>query len=423
VKVSSRGEPTTQPNSGRSPKSATARPVLFTRSASDRVVAGVAGGIGSKFGIDSFVVRIAFVVLCLAGGTGVLAYLVLWALSGDPKAEDSPQTAPRQDSMRQVVAVSFIVLGALLILRRVGLWFGDAFVWPVALAALGSAVIWTRSEDSDRRRARWSWMAARMPARASILVGPVSPGRIAVGAVFVAAGMATFLAANDALGAARNLILAVVVTATGVALILGPWMWRLARETVEERRERIRSEERAEMAAHLHDSVLQTLALIQRSDSPKAMASLARLQERELRAWLYGPERPPGESLTAAIEEMAARIEQLHQVPVDVVVVGDCELDDRAMALVQASSEAVLNAAKHSEASVVSVYVEVEDGLISAYVRDQGRGFELDGVPADRRGIADSIVGRIQRVGGTGTIKTAPGEGTEVGFRLPRESE
>jgi signal transduction histidine kinase len=185
----------------------------------------------------------------------------------------------------------------------------------------------------------------------------------------------------------------------------------------------VRTEARAEMAAHLHDSVLQTLALIQRSPAQREMVSLARTQERELRAWLYG--RAPalaGARLRDAIDAMAGRVEREQQVKVEAIVVGDTDLDEHARALVSAVSEATLNAARHSGSTEVSVYAEVEDDAISAYVRDHGQGFDPGNVAADRRGIADSIVGRMARHGGTAHVDSRPGAGTEVAMRLPRKS-
>jgi signal transduction histidine kinase len=249
----------------------------------------------------------------------------------------------------------------------------------------------------------------------------VSPLRIVAGGLLIAAGMATFLAANNALAAARTLVLAIVVTATGAGLILGPALWRMARQLSEERRERIRQEERAEVAAHLHDSVLQTLALIQRTTSPDESAMLARSQERELRAWLYGrSDVPRSNSLGAAIESIAARLERTHNVVIDTVIVGDCSLDDRLRAAVAACGEAMTNAAKHSGAREVSVYVEVEPAVVKAYVRDQGRGFDLASVTSDRAGIAESIRARMERNGGSAEIVTRPGNGTEVQLSMPR---
>jgi signal transduction histidine kinase len=200
---------------------------------------------------------------------------------------------------------------------------------------------------------------------------------------------------------------------------------RLVRQLGEERRERIRSEERAEVAAHLHDSVLQTLAMIQRSPSAEEMTSLARGQERELRTWLYGRTRPSPNGrrmLSEALDEAATRVERLHHVAVETVVVGDCPLDDRLRAVVDAAGEALSNAAKHSGARAVSVYVEVGPHTVQLYVRDQGRGFVPGSLAPDRRGISDSIVGRMERHGGVATIASEPAEGTEVHLRMPRRA-
>jgi signal transduction histidine kinase len=250
----------------------------------------------------------------------------------------------------------------------------------------------------------------------------VSPLRIVAGGVLITAGLATFLAANDAFNAMRNVIVAVAVTLAGAVLILGPWMLRIGRQLTEERRERIRSQERAVMAAHLHDSVLQTLALIQRSKTPDEVAALARGQERELRAWLYGKTPLDGQdSLAAAIDHTAADVERLHHVTIETVTVGDCPMTESLRALVDACREAMVNAAHHSGSPTMSVYVEVGPERVDAFVRDQGRGFDLALVPPDREGIAGSISGRMERYGGTATVASTVGAGTEVHLTIARD--
>jgi signal transduction histidine kinase/phage shock protein PspC (stress-responsive transcriptional regulator) len=387
------------------------------------VLLGVAGGIGERLGVDPILVRVAFVVLAGAGGAGVLLYLLAWWLSVEPAAAAPPPVPARRPHGRQASALGMIVLGTLLLLREVGLWFGDRVVWPVALAAAGSAVIWARGDDRDR--ARWTRAGARIPGNPveALFSGRVGLARVVVGGLLVASGMGLGLANQGTnLAATGNVLLAMAITAAGLGLIFGPWTSRLARQVAEERRGRIRSEARAEMAAHLHDSVLHTLALIQRADSSPEVVALARRQERELRAWLYAPPVPPEGRLRPAVEAIATRVEQLHNVPVDVVVVGDAPLDARARALVDACQEAALNAARHSGAALVSVYVEVEDDQLTGFVRDEGKGFDPEQVPSDRRGIADSIRGRMQRHGGSAVISSSPGEGTEVQLRMPREA-
>jgi signal transduction histidine kinase len=356
-------------------------------------------------------VRIAFAVLALAGGAGIFGYLILAATMAPPEA-GSPE--PVRSDRRTIAGVACLTTAALLGSRSQGLWFGDALVWPAALAGLGAAVLWTRSE------APWS-RVTKVSGPMDAVFARVSPVRLAAGGLLILAGMGTFLASNIDLGrAAGTVVLPVIVTAAGVALVFGPWLWRLANDLSAERSERIRQEERSSLAAHLHDSVLQTFALIQRADSPARMATLARVQERELRSWLYGKsDDRSSELLSTALDAMAARLEELHEFRVEVVVVGDAQMDDALEALVGAVSEAVNNAGRHSGAPLVSVYVEVEPDAVMAYVRDQGNGFDPSGVPDDRRGISDSIVNRVARHGGSAGISSHPGEGTEVVISIP----
>jgi signal transduction histidine kinase len=222
------------------------------------------------------------------------------------------------------------------------------------------------------------------------------------------------------LTAVRNAFVAVVVTVIGIALITGPWWMRMVSELGEERRERIRSQERADIAAHLHDSVLQTLALIQRNaTSPREVVRLARGQERQLRALLYDLHTPSGQ-LSAALQAAAAEVEDDYAIAVDAVVVGDAVLDAKLAAVVAASREALVNAAKHAGVESVSLYAEVDQEEVQVYVRDRGAGFDMAEVAADRQGVRASIIGRVERHGGRATIRTARGEGTEIEIRMAR---
>jgi phage shock protein PspC (stress-responsive transcriptional regulator)/two-component sensor histidine kinase len=385
------------------------------------VLAGVAAGLAETWDVDVVLLRAAFLALCAAGGAGVLLYLLAWAISADPAATGATWARPRALSpaqrQRRLIGLGCIVLGLLLVLRGIGLWFGDRLVWPLALGILGSAVIWVRSDD----RERW----ARLGMRGAFAGGRTATVRISVGALLVAGGMAAFIAGNQVLSAAGEAVLATAVTAGGIVLILGPWLFRVWREAADDRRERIRSEERAEMAAHLHDSVLHTLALIQRSGSaPADVVAMARTQERELRAWLQGRPLPSdqAETLSGAMESVAGRVERTHHVAVESVVVGDCPVDERVRALVLATQEAAVNAARHSGELKVSIYVEADGDGVTAFVRDRGRGFDAVTVPEDRRGIRESIVGRLRRHGGTATITSALGEGTQVQMHVDREA-
>jgi signal transduction histidine kinase/phage shock protein PspC (stress-responsive transcriptional regulator) len=374
---------------------------------------GVAGGLAERTGIAPTVLRAAFLVLFLAGGLGSVLYLLAWAASSEPTAESPPFLRVTPSELRQVVAVGLIVFGVLLLARRAGLWFGDVIVWPLALAIFGATVIWARSDRSDVR-------GPTNPLE-HLLGGRLSPGRIAIGGLFIAAGMAMALSSD--LSSRPNSILPVLVTMAGLSLLFGPWLLRLAQQLGEERRDRIRSEQRSEMAAHLHDSVLQTLALIQHTDDPREMRALARVQERDLRTWLFAPSSARPDSLGVAVESLAARIESLHHVPIDAVVVGDASLDEPVIALLDAAGEAAVNAAKHSGATSISLYVEVEADVVTAYVRDKGCGFYPARIPPDRGGIARSIHARMERHGGRAEIASAPGDGTEVKLAMWRHGQ
>ncbi|HWC14104.1 MAG TPA: PspC domain-containing protein [Actinomycetota bacterium] len=396
----------------------TTKPRSLARPTKGRLLYGVAAGVADYAAIDATLVRTSFALLSLAGGLGIVVYLGL-ALLLPERDEAVPSVTPRRTGLRPVISVMLITAGLMLAARQAGYWFGDALVGPVAIAAFGALVLWMRGEPG-RVRAD----VAANPIE-TLLQGRVSATRVAAGAFLVFVAAATFLAANSnyygGFDIVRALLLPVLATIAGLLLIFGPWLYRLASQLTHERRERIRSEERSALAAHLHDSVLQTLALIQRTDDSHRMSHLARTQERELRAWLFGKAGPlPDETLVGTLEALAGRCESRYPVGVDVVVVGDVPLDDRIEAVIAATREALNNAAAHSEAAGVSLYAEAEVSQVTIYVRDQGRGFDLLQVPADRRGIRDSIEGRMRRAGGTAVVQTAPGEGTEVILTLPR---
>ena len=395
---------------------------LFVRSERHRLAAGVAGGLAERLRVDPILVRLAFVALTVSSGLGLALYLAAWALSSPPGSGAAPALGPpRMSGVRSAIAMGCIVLGAMLVLRDIGLWFGDTLVWPLVLAGCGSALIWGLSDATDR--ARWTAAGERLAANRASILGNGNGGRLVAGGFLVLAGMGVFLLAHQSAGALGTVLLAMLVTAGGLGLILAPWMLRLVRDAAAERRHRIRFEERAEIAAHLHDSVLHTLVLVQRADVPAEVVSLARRQERELRAWLNGrPLAADAADLRGAIDAVASRVEEMHQVPVDTVVVGEIALDEAGRAIALACQEAAVNAARHSGAPRVSIFVEAEPREITAYVRDKGRGFERSAVPPDRRGISESIVGRMRRLSGSATITSAPGEGTEVFLQVPRTS-
>jgi len=402
----------------------------LSRPAEGRVVAGVAAGLANTFGLEANVVRCGFVVLTVASGFGVLCYLVAWALMPDAVGPAGPART-RDTDVVSTIAFGAVVFGGLLLVRAVGLWPGDVIVWPLAAAIAGLALLAMRTGPATPAAEMPAWpILRRLPPDAAgaltVLIGTRrgALARVIAGAACVATGVVAFVITADSWSALRGAFVASVAVLVGIALVVGPGLSRLGHALVDERRERIRADERAEVAAHLHDSVLQTLALVQRrANDPREVVRLARMQERELRTWLLGGGMPAdtngSSSLGAALEEVAAAVEAERGVPVEVVRVRDCPFDGME-SLVLAAREAIVNAAQHSGASSVSVYLEVEADEATIFVRDRGTGFELGGVPDDRGGIRNSIVGRMTRAGGHATVRSTPGEGTEVELVLPR---
>jgi signal transduction histidine kinase/phage shock protein PspC (stress-responsive transcriptional regulator) len=392
---------------------------VLCRGRCGRVVGGVASGIADHLGVPVLWVRMVFVVLAGLGGAGLLGYGLLWAFVPEGAGtRGRPGTAREQQQ-----AIGLVALGVGLALAAAAL--GDSWSgWvtgPLGVALVGAAVVWREADETQRRR----WMSG---AGAVFGGGRTGMLRVLAGVGLVVAGITVFLLNQVDLGQVQFGLLAVVATLVGVAVLTVPWWLRLVRDLGEERRARIRTEERAEIAAHLHDSVLQTLALIQQqSDSGREVRRLARGQERELRSWLYGPlgygrtgqDQPRG-SLSEALAAAAGEVEDTYAVSVEVVVVGDCPADETLAPLVLASREAMVNAARHAGVGEVSLYAEVEPSEVHVFIRDRGTGFDPATVPEDRHGLADSVHGRMERHGGTVKVRTGPGEGTEVQLGMPR---
>ena len=376
------------------------------RSRTDRVIAGVCGGVGTRLGIDATIVRIAFVALALAW-VGVPLYLVGWILLPQAAAptdgtERADAALPARTAARRAAGMALIVVGTVLLVRHLGVALPDTVIWPALCVAFGLGIVVWRVQP-----------AAGLDRTVAM--------RIAAGTILLALGIGVIAATNLSLSAVRDGLLSGGLVVGGLALIMGPWVAVLVRDRREERQRRIRADERAEMAAHLHDSVLQTLALVQRADDPARMAALARRQERELRAWLYGGGSEPNQAtVRAAVEHLAGVIEDRHGVVMDVVAVGDAPLDPAMESLVAAAGEAMTNAARWSGCSAVSVYLEATPQGVDVFVRDRGEGFDPEAVDGSSRGIRDSIRGRLDRVGGRCEITSSKGHGTEVRLHLAR---
>lgn len=371
----------------------------LTRRRQGRLLAGVCTGVARRWRLDVRAVRFAVLLLTVAGGAGIVMYGLAWAVV--PSAEEpEPPAEPHRDRL-ETVAVELAAIGVMLVLRSFDIWFTDLIGLVGAAAAVGVALVWGGVDGPGE-------------------LGEGGALRIAVGIVLVASGIVTLLVLSGDLATMGRTLVSAGLAAAGVALLLGPNLARLADELGEERRARIRVEEKAEIAAHLHDGVLQTLAMIQRrSDDPREVAALARRQERELREWLHGGTPAGAASLAGLLKAELAEVEDSSGIRVELVCVGDVGLDDQVRALAAATREAAFNAARHAGVDRVDVYVEVEDEVVSAFVRDRGAGFDTAAVPADRRGVAESIMGRMQRAGGDATIRSRPGQGTEVRLSVP----
>jgi signal transduction histidine kinase len=393
---------------------------------------GVCAGIARRYGIDPALVRVVFVVATAAGGFGIFLYALLWLVIPAGETQRRRRLPTGRGAIEVAAGTGLLLMSVLLGFRELGIWFSDAVVWPLVLIASGGALIWRGSataapapEEAATAPLVRGDAEDRAAAAPQVRRAAAAMSRTGVGIALVIAAGFVFLQATGALSAARDVILAVIAVVVVLGVIFAPWIVRLVRSLTEERAQRIRSQERAEMAAHLHDSVLQTLALVQRrSTDPQEVAALARRQERELRAWLA--ERPaPGQtaSLAPALEAAAAEVEDRHGVPVEVVVVGERELDSNLEALVAAAREAMTNAAKFGAGSPVDVYAESNSDTVHVYVRDRGPGFDPADLPPDRHGVRESIVGRMQRHGGRARIASDPETGTEVELELPARAD
>ncbi|MFI1796788.1 PspC domain-containing protein [Streptomyces sp. NPDC020379] len=404
------------------------------RSAEGRMLGGVARGLAGHLGVPVSWVRIVFLALLLAQGMGAVLYAVFWfVVPLGVGGVDAPRPAPvetypdgprrlfaRKPDRGQVFALIALVIGGAIFVDNLHLGRANAYIWPMLLVGAGVALVWRQADNA--RRAHWMEVSRRKR------VLPLARG--AAGVVLAGVGVTGIVVLQGSaehLGTVLQASLAVLV---GIALLAGPSVVRMTQDLSAERTMRIRAQERAEVAAHVHDSVLHTLTLIQRNaEDPREVARLARAQERELRAWLYRPEgRGKDEAqepttLADAVKAAAAEVEDHHGVPIEVVVVGDCPLDERLAAQMQAAREAMVNAAKYGgEGGAVQVYAEVEGRTVFVSVRDRGPGFDVDAVPDDRMGVRESIIGRMQRNGGTARLRSVPGGGTEVELEMERAS-
>ena len=404
------------------------------RPVKDRAVAGVCQGLSAHLGIPVQWLRLGFIAASLLAGLGLAVYGFLWLTvpPGDPaiaarqladptlaRAAEAPvDTEPSRTPWWQRVAISNLVVGAILIVvalaivvrplpEVIGQW-----LIPVFVIVAGALLTWSQLDARQRHRI--------LGAEGNEKARGWGRVRFVGGLAFVVIGVLAFVGRGTDPVTAASAAVAALAVLSGVALVLAPWWLRMIRDLAEDRALRERADERADIAAHLHDSVLQTLAMLQRNASdPTMVARLARTQERELRQWLYEDSAPVGTSFAAEVREMAGEIEDEFSVPVDVVVVGDAQPDEGTSALLHASREALKNAVRHGRPPV-SVYCEASATMVEVSVQDRGDGFDLENVPDDRLGVRESIMGRVRRRGGTVDIRQRGDGGTEIRMRLPR---
>lgn len=397
------------------------------RSDDGRFVAGVAEGLSKKTGVDVTIVRVGLVLFGLASGMGIAAYVLAWLfLPVEGESETIAQKA-LEDRRGMGLALAFVpgLVAMLLIATAVREGWIDSFAWPVFIAAAGLVLIWRNAPRQER--------AVLERIADPVLRVAVGDGRswrnvsvrALVGIAMLAGGLVVLLMGHPSHALLRSLGGVFLVVAAFV-VVFGPWWLGVVRDLMVERQARALAEERANMATRVHDSVLQTLALIQRrADNPQQVAQLARAQERELRSWLFSGEVPGSSgrdvaSVAAAVQRIQKDVEASHGIEVEVVTVGDCELDDNLRELMASAREAAVNAAKWSGAGVVSIFAEVEPEQVSVFVRDRGTGFDPGSIPQDRKGVSESVYGRMRRHGGTASVRSAHGEGTDVELTMPR---
>jgi signal transduction histidine kinase len=396
------------------------------RDPDDQLGGGVAAGIAAWRGFSPTTVRIVLAVAALVSqGWAVPFYVLAWLLIPVKGQHASIASRAKHDAPGVALALALAsLLGVFLFLAGA---FNDGaieqFGWPQVVSVAGLTLIWRNAPDGERAGMRRLVQPLESLGASGKSARRATRLRLAGAAVLLAIGLGWLLSLHGGTQLLAPLG-GFLLVAAALVLLFGPWWLRIARDLVFERQARARAEERADIAARVHDSVLQTLALIQRrAEDPQAVVQLARAQERELRSWLFEG-RAPGDtdvsSFAEGIRQIQRDVEARHGVPVEIVTVADCPLDEHLSALLGAAREATVNAAKWSGAAVVSVFAEVEPDTVNVAVRDRGKGFDPAAVPGDRKGVAESIRGRMSRHGGEATVQSAPGEGTKVTLTMPR---
>ena len=378
------------------------------------LMGGVCAGIATHLGVNVWLVRAIFVGLLFLNGVGAMAYALAIALipAGNPASSqlaaptrlaaqlNQLQSKDGRDQATTIFSgVVLLALAAILVAWSRG-WLESNAYLPLLIIGCGAALAWSQAEEVMHTPRSMAAIA-----------------RLAAGLALAVLGVLIWLSDHTDMSGMLIGAFAALVMLSVVALVLAPLWLGVIRQLSQTQAAQARASERADIAAHLHDSVLQTLTLLRaQADDPQRVAALALSQERELRAWLYGDNHPTNENLRSEVESVSREIEQLYGVPVDSVIVGDTPATAKTRVLTSALREALANAVRHGKPPI-SLYVEVSGQEVEAYVRDHGAGFDLETINPDRHGVRDSIIGRMQRHGGSATIR-AREPGTEVCLRL-----
>ncbi len=401
----------------------------FRRGVDNAILGGVCGGLAIRLGVNERTIRIIFSLLALVSGVGLLLYMLLWLTL--PRANETQSIAHRllgrRRELHRALFGLILVVGFIIVLDRLGIPNLGIYTWPFLLSLAALIGVWRGATPVEHKHLE------ELVRSAPLIRVPASPTkknlllRVLLGTVLVLLGLRTLSRLHGVWGGTTPVLFGTIILIAGVLILLAPWWLATLNELSGERRARVRVEERANVAAHLHDSVLQTLTLIERAAGDEsAVVRLARNQERELRQWLFDPDHRVADdevgTYSSLLHAIEGEIESDYGVKVELVVVGDCAADDDVLALVAAGREAAINAARWSEAPLVSIYAEVEPTAVSLFVRDQGKGFDTEAIPHDRQGIALSIRQRMCQHGGSSSLKSTPGVGTEVQLSLPRTS-
>ncbi len=400
------------------------------RSSSDAVLGGVAKGFAIRLGVKERTVRILFAISALFAGLGVLAYVALWLFtprSGEDHSIAQQVSMNRRDKQLLLIAC-VVALVAMFSLNPFSFRLGGTFAWALLLCLVGLFGVWRGSSIDERHHLGDFASAVPIVGSATARGWKAVVIRVLPGVVLVVVGLNILNRIGGVWGAAVPALLGALVLIGGLLILFTPWWLQTVRDLSSERRQRIRMQERTAVMGHIHDSVLQTLTLIERSAASEAdVVRLARSQERELRQWLFNPEvfdaiNNGTNSFVGLVGAIEHEIENDYGTKVELVTVGDCATDEGISALAAAGREAAINAAKWSGASSISIYAEVETANVSLFVRDTGKGFDVNAIPADRQGIEVSIKQRMTRHGGRALVRSTVGSGTNVELVLPRRA-